>query len=77
MQRCVRGEGTTPVRPGQIWKTALLPKRAWRPVQVIQVVGDQVELEYLDLPGVPNLQKTFTVSANDIRDDRRRFRAPR
>lgn len=63
------------VKPGQVWETRSNAKRAWRPVQVINVHGNQVELQYLDLPGTPVLQTTFAVSAEDIAD-RRRFRPP-
>jgi hypothetical protein len=68
---------TTPdVQLGQVWETRSTPKKAWRPVQVIKVVGDQIELQFLDLPGAPDdAERTFTVSAEVMAT--RSFRLPR
>jgi hypothetical protein len=71
------GEHPMPeLKPGQVWETRADAKHAWRLVQVINVLGDQVGLQYLDLPGSRICEKTFVVTAKDIAD-RRKFRLPR
>ena len=41
------------VKPGQTWERRSIPGAPWRPVRVENVLRDNVELRYLDLPGAP------------------------
>jgi hypothetical protein len=50
------------VKPGQIWERRAMSGAPWRPVRVENVVADEVELRYLDMPNVPELQQVFTTS---------------
>ena len=50
------------VRSNQIWETCKDAKSAWRRVKVINVLGDTVDLEYLDTPGAPSLERIFTTT---------------
>ena len=36
------------VKPGQIWDRCRFPGDAWRPVEVINVLGDEAEVRFLD-----------------------------
>jgi hypothetical protein len=48
------------VRSDQIWETCKDRKSTWRRVKVINVLGDTVDLEYLDAPGDP--ERIFTTT---------------
>jgi hypothetical protein len=50
------------VRSDQIWETCKDTKSTWRRVKVINVLGDTVDLEYLDAPGDPESIFTTTQS---------------
>jgi hypothetical protein len=50
------------VRSDQIWETCKDAKSTWRRVKVINVLGDTVDLEYLDAPGAPNPERIFTTT---------------
>ena len=45
------------VKPGQTWERRSIPGAPWRPVRVENVLRDNVELRYLDLPGSEHGQK--------------------
>ena len=48
------------VRPGQKWERRTIPKAPWRPVEVVNVLGDEIELRFLDMPGQSDLDRTFS-----------------
>ena len=50
------------VRPGQIWKVRSRANDDWRAVYVVDVVGEIVELEYLDVSEVFDMHQTLTSS---------------
>jgi hypothetical protein len=50
------------VRSNQIWETCKDTRSTWRRVRVINVLGDTVDLEYLDTPSVPDPEKIFTTT---------------
>jgi len=47
------------VRPAQIWKVYSWAEKRWRRASVVNVLVNQVELQYLDMPGAPDLARTF------------------
>jgi hypothetical protein len=50
------------VKPGQTWERRSIPGAPWRPVRVENVLRDNVELRYLDLPGASDLEQVFSGS---------------
>jgi hypothetical protein len=48
------------VRSDQIWETCKDTKSTWRRVKVINVLGDTVDLEYLDAAADP--ERIFTTT---------------
>lgn len=50
------------VRPNQVWDVYSNHDDRWRPVRVLNVLSDEVELQYLDMPGVSDLARTMRVS---------------
>ena len=50
------------VRSNQIWETCKDTRSTWRRVRVVNVLGDTVDLEYLDAPSVPDPEKIFTTT---------------
>jgi hypothetical protein len=54
------------VRPGQTWQRRSIPGAPWRPVEVINVLFDAVELRFLDLPHAPDLERTFATSRSRL-----------
>jgi len=50
------------VKPGQIWERQSTPGAPWRRVRVENVLTDEVELRYLDLPQTPDLEQIFSTS---------------
>lgn len=50
------------VRSDQIWETCKDTKSQWRRVKVIAVLGDTVDLEYLDAPRAPDPERIFTTT---------------
>ena len=51
------------VKPGQIWELQSIPNAPWRPVEVVNVLGDNVELRFLDMPDAPDLERVISTSA--------------
>lgn len=45
------------IKLGQTWERRSIPGAPWRRVRVETVRRDNVELRYLDLPGVPELEQ--------------------
>jgi hypothetical protein len=56
----------TDVKPGQIWERQSMPNAPWRPVEVVNVLFDQVELRFLDMPDAPDLSRTFSTSTQQM-----------
>jgi len=54
------------VKPGQVWKVRPRGEEVWRPVRVVNVVLDIVELEYLDRCEVPMSEKIFAVDRSEM-----------
>jgi hypothetical protein len=50
------------VKPGQIWKVRSNAKDAWRRAYVVDVLGDIVELEYLDVSEVFDMHQMLVTS---------------
>ncbi len=50
------------VKAGQTWERRSIPGAPWRPVRVENVLRDNVELRYLDLPGAPELEQVLSGS---------------
>ena len=50
------------VKPGQIWDHYSRPGAVGRQVEVINVLGDQVELRFLDMTRATDLERSFTTS---------------
>lgn len=65
---------TTEINPAQRWEIALNADGHWRPVQVINVSGDQVEVLYLDMGTAPELMRAFTLSRRQMLENKKRFR---
>jgi hypothetical protein len=50
------------VKTGQIWKIRSRGNGEWRRAYVVDVLGDIVELEYLDVGGVFDMHQTLTTT---------------
>jgi hypothetical protein len=50
------------VEPGQIWRVRVGGDGTWRRVYVVNVAGDSVALEYLNVSKVFDVRKTFAAS---------------
>jgi hypothetical protein len=50
------------VKPRQIWERCSISGAVWRPLEVINVLGDQAELRFLDMPHASDLERAFTTS---------------
>jgi hypothetical protein len=52
------------VRPHQEWDVKLLGQGDWRRARVINVLGEQVEIQFLDASHLPDLARTVTIRAS-------------
>jgi hypothetical protein len=48
--------------PGQKWERRSVSGAPWRPVEVVSVLGNVVELRFLDMPDAPDLQRVFSTN---------------
>jgi len=48
--------------PGQKWERRSVSSAPWRPVEVVNVQGNVVELRFLDMPDAPDLQRVFSTN---------------
>jgi hypothetical protein len=48
--------------PGQKWERRSVTGTPWRPVEVVNVLGNVVELRFLDMPGASDLQRVFSTN---------------
>jgi hypothetical protein len=60
------------VVPDQIWETNT--ETGWRRAQVVDVLGDQVTLKYLDMPEAPDLARSFTIDRVRMLNEPHRYR---
>jgi hypothetical protein len=54
------------VKPGQIWDRCRFPGDAWRPVEVINVLGDEAEVRFLDMPQATDFERAFATSCRHM-----------
>ncbi len=56
------------VKPGQIWERRATAGAPWRPVRVENVLANEVELRYLDLPAhnVLNFQQVCSTTIDHM-----------
>ena len=47
---------------GQKWERRSVPGAQWRPVEVVNVLGNVAELRFLDMPDAPDLQRVFSTN---------------
>jgi hypothetical protein len=50
------------VKPGQVWEIRSNSNSPWKEARVVNVLGDEVELQYLDMPGATDLARTVSHS---------------
>jgi hypothetical protein len=51
------------IKPGQMWMVRPDRESQWRRTQVVNVLSDEVELQYIDMPGASNVARTVRESA--------------
>ena len=62
------------VRLGQQWEVYSDSADRWRPVRVVNVFGNEVELQYLDMPGHSDLARTLRAKRESMLTDAKRYR---
>jgi hypothetical protein len=55
------------IKPGQNWERRSMPGAPWRPVDVVNVAGEEVELWFLDMPDAPDLERVFSTNPQQMR----------
>jgi len=50
------------VCPGQKWERRSISGASWRPMEVVNVLGNIVELRFLDMPETPDLRCLFSTN---------------
>jgi hypothetical protein len=59
---------------GQEWSVYSDDEKRWRPVRIVNVLGEEVEVQYLDMTGVPDLARTQTFSRSRMLSQPKTFR---
>jgi hypothetical protein len=54
------------IEPGQHWERRSYSGAPWRPVQVVNVEGDEIELRFLDMPNAPDLQRMYSTKLEQM-----------
>ena len=62
------------VRPGQQWEVYSENADRWRPVRVVDILGNEVELRYLDMPGHSDLARILRAKRENMLTDARKYR---
>ena len=63
------------IKTGQEWSVHSDRENRWRPVRVVMVLEDEVEVQYLDTPGRPDLTRTEKLSRAQMLSEPGRFPA--
>jgi hypothetical protein len=58
--------------PGQVWDRESIPGAPRRPVEVVNVLLNQVELRFLDMANAPELQRVFSTGVEQMLSPRGR-----
>ena len=62
------------IKTGQEWSVYSDRENRWRPVRVVMVLEDEVEVQYLDALGRPDLTRTEKLSRAQMLSEPGRFR---
>jgi hypothetical protein len=62
------------VKPAQIWEVYSKAENRWRRACVVNVLTDQVEIQYLDMPDAPDLARTFQADRRQMGREPQSFR---
>jgi hypothetical protein len=62
------------VKPHQVWEVYSKGENRWSRTCVVNVLGDEVELQYLDMPTVPDVARTERASRARMLSDQRVYR---
>ncbi|HLG85667.1 MAG TPA: hypothetical protein VKZ79_00555 [Alphaproteobacteria bacterium] len=62
------------VAAGERWDIALGADGQWRPVNVLTVRGDQVEVRYLDMGTAPDSMSVTILSRHQMLENKTRYR---
>jgi hypothetical protein len=54
------------VKPGQTWERRSTPDAHWRPIEVVNVLGNDVELRFSDMPNAPDLERVFSTKLEQM-----------
>jgi hypothetical protein len=54
------------VKPGQNWERRSISGAPWRPIEVVNVLADTIELRFLDMPDAPDLQRVFSTKVEQM-----------
>jgi len=57
------------VNPHQVWEKYSKSDNRWRPVRVVNVLGDEIEIQYLDMPCVSDVARTRRASRERMLND--------
>ena len=50
------------LKPGQNWERQSTPGAQWRPVSVVSIQLEEVELRFLDMPAASDLERVFSTT---------------
>jgi hypothetical protein len=62
----------TEVKPDQVWE--IKAENGWRRAQVINVLGNEVELKYLDMSDAPDLARSLGANRIQMLGEPNRYR---
>ena len=64
----------TDVKPLQVWDVRENEKAPWREAKIINMSGDEVKTQFLDMPNAPYIARLFNASRKQMVSDRKRYR---
>jgi hypothetical protein len=56
-----------PLKPHQIWRTRASENAPWRPVVVVSASAQEIKLQYLDMPGASEAERTVRTTPEYVR----------
>ena len=62
------------IAPGQRWEIALNADGHWRPVEIVTVLRDEVQVRYLDMGSAPDKMRVKALSRRQMLENKTRYR---
>ena len=65
---------TSEIARGQRWEIALNADGHWRPIEILNIIKDEVAVRYLDMGNAPDTMRVKALSRRQMLENKSRYR---